>query len=142
MKTQVSILLKHNIFVSSYFKTKVSLYIDGNKNSPIKIKSGRKPYLIELSPGTHVVYFKVHNGLAMIGSKLVFGAFGAGIGAGTGIGGLSTFGALEGADMAPLAIGASRASDNILECSLIEGDTLRISVSPKMSGKAKIKILQ
>ena len=142
MKTQLSILFKNtNAFTTGrilFTKAKVTVYIDGENNPPIILKANRQPQTIELSPGTHRIYFKFNNTLAKLGDQLVGAAVGAGMGMSLS-GAAGVMGALGGAG----TVGSFyRTQDNILDCTLNDGDILHISIHPKRSGKVKIKVLQ
>ena len=135
MKTQLSILFKNNPFTTGHWLwSKISLYFDGNQYNPIVLKSNSSPQLIEITPGPHKIYFKYHNDDIKIFAKLIGLFYGFVFGLLIGVGGLL-------GDIFSGLYGFNKTYENTLECYLNEGDTLRISLHPKMNGKVKVKLL-
>ena len=135
MKTQLSILVKDSIStfnpaMSIIKKTKVTMYIDGNAANPIVMEVSKNPYLIDIVPGTHHIAFEYNNMMGKMASKLVGAAFGSGFGM-----------AGAGSDLVSSIGGYNTVHDNHLNCTLNEGDFLKIQVMPKSNGKVKITLL-
>lgn len=149
MKTQLSILVKDsmstfNPAMSLFSKTKVTMYIDGNTSNPIVLAVNKQPYVIEIAPGNHHITFEYNNVMGKMGAKLVGAAFGAGIGLAAGdfgsVAGAMT-GAGAGSDLFSSIAGYNKVHDNVLDCSLNEGDVLKVQVMPKSNGKVKVTLL-
>lgn len=133
MKTQLSILVKDsmttfNPLLSIFSKTKVTMYLDGNKANPMVLEVNKTPYLIDITPGNHHVEIMYENFLA----KMCYGIMDA-------ISGLFLNGVFEGAPSA--IVGMNKTYENVLDCTLNEGDILKLEAKPNMNGKVKIKIL-
>lgn len=132
MKTQLSILVKDsmstfNPLMSIFTKTKVSMFIDGNKANPIVLQVSKTPHLIDVVPGNHHIEFTYNNILA----KIAFGLYDV-------VFDLMSNGLFGG--VASAVGGTNKTYDNVLDCYLNDGDMLRLEVKPKASGKVKIKI--
>jgi hypothetical protein len=144
MKTQISIQVKNaSIFARPiiFSKAKVNMFIDSADAQPVVLKSRKEPYMVDVTPGEHTVVFtdasaKFKGAI----DKMIGAAFGAGLGLGSGAFG-GVFGAKEGADIMSAVTGTGRVHNNQLQCVLKEGDTLKVKVQPKRSGKVSVKIL-
>lgn len=148
MKTQISIQVKNENWMSRcmsiymsfglFVKAKVNMYIDNPDSKPVILKACKKPYIIDIEPGEHVIAFTAKSKANV--DKLIGGAFAGVIGLGGGITRAAAF-AKGGSDFAAGVMGHSRVQDNLLECSLKEGDLLKIQIQPKRNGAVKIKLL-
>ena len=148
MRTQISIQVKNENWISRcmsiymslglFVKAKVNMYIDDAECKPIVLKARKEPYLIDIDPGEHAIAFTAKSKATV--DKLIGGAVLGTIGMGGG-GYTALTAAQAGADFASGLMGHSRVQDNLLECSLREGDLLKISIQPKRNGVVKIKVL-
>jgi hypothetical protein len=145
MKTQISIQVKNaSIFARPiiFSKAKVNMFIDSADAQPVVLKSRTEPYMVDVTPGEHTVVFtdasaKFKGAI----DKMIGAAFGAGLGLGGGGAFGGAFGAKEGAGIMSAITGTGRVHNNQLQCVLKEGDTLKVKVQPKRSGKVSVKIL-
>lgn len=126
-------------FIEIFKKSKMNVWIDSVDSVPITLTARPQPYEVEIAPGTHIIYFDdpkraSRSKLTALGENLVLGAMGAGIGAASG----GATGAIIGTT---LATSGKRAEvrDNILCCTLADGDELAVTVKP-LSKKVKIKV--
>lgn len=136
MKTQISIQVKNASIFSRTFifsKAKVNVFIDDANAKPIVLKARTAPYMVDVAPGEHTVVF-TDPSAKFKGTidKMMGAAFGLAGGA---------IGAKAGADIVSAITGTGRVQDNQLQCSLREGDVLKVMVQPKRSGKVSVKIL-
>lgn len=150
MKTQISIQVKNENWMSRcmsiyttfglFVKAKVNMYIDNPDSKPVILKACKKPYIIDIEPGEHVIAFTAKSKANV--DKLIGGAVVGAIGLGVG-GGITSAAAFAkgGSDFVAGVMGHSRVQDNLLECSLKEGDLLKIQIQPKRNGVVKIKLL-
>lgn len=147
MKTQISILVKNESllsrfmsflwFINIFKRMPVNLWIDDMNGNPNVLKAHRNPYIVDIEPGYHQLMFtdpraKNKQAFRAVTGAFVGGAFG--LAAGDGL-----FGAAAGAEA---FAGGSTVRDNIVECTLNEGDLLKLSVKPKRNGSVKVKILK
>ena len=102
MKTQISIQVKNENWISRcmsiymglglLMKAKVHVLVDSENAQPIILKARQEPYLIDVEPGTHQIFFfdPKAKGKA-ITDRLVGGFIGGamGLGAGNGISGMA-----------------------------------------------------
>ena len=115
-------------------REKIKLQIDDS--APQIIVPDKKPYIFDVTPGTHTIYFKdeKQKGKKMI-RGLAVGAATAGLGLGAGLG-------LEAAT-AGYSIGKGNTDyDSMLDITVNEGDIVKLSVKTTNSGKVKIKQLK
>lgn len=152
MKTQISIQVKNENWISRCMsiymglgllvKAKVHVFVDSENAQPIILKARKEPYLIDVEPGTHRIFFLDPKAKSKaIADRLFAGFFGAtmGMAAGNGFAGMAM--ASESADFAEGLMGHSKEQDNLLECVLNEGDILKIRIQPKRSGRVAVKLL-
>lgn len=147
MKTQISILVKNESllsrfmsflwFINIFKRMPVNVWIDDGEAAPTVLKASKTPYLIDVEPGYHQILFtdpraKNKQAFGAVTGAFVGGAFG--LAAGDGL-----FGAAAGADA---FAGGSTVRDNVVECTLNEGDVLKLSAKPKRNGSVKVKILK
>lgn len=153
MKTQVSILVKNEPLLSrasgSFFaafntfkKMPVFAVIDDPNAEPLVLKARKEPYDIELAPGSHVIQFidpraEKKAKTMQFWKKAYAGAFLAGASAAGG--GSLIDGALFGA---ATTANKTTVRENYFECTLNQGDEVRISVQIKSNSKVKIKVLK
>lgn len=150
MKTQISIEVKNENWMSRcmsiymslglFVKAKVNMYVDDTSAQPVILKARKEPYLIEVEPGEHRIAFTAKSKANV--DKLLAGAAGGIFGMGLGGNAFHTTAfAREGVDFVSGLMGHNKVQDNLLECSLREGDLLKIRIQPKRNGAVKIKIL-
>lgn len=146
MKTQISILVKNESifsrfmsflwFINIFKKMPVNVWIDDDTTAPKVLKANSEPYVFDVTPGYHAVLVTDPRA----GSKKAFNAVtGAFVGGAMGMAGGST---LAGMAAGAEAFSGSTVRDGVVECTLTEGDVLKISVQPKNNGSVKIKILK
>jgi hypothetical protein len=147
MKTQISILVKNESllsrfmsllwFINIFKRMSVNVWIDDDSVAPQVLKARKEPYVFDVEPGYHAILVtdpraKGKQAFNAITGALVGGSFG--LAAGDGFSG-----AMMGADAFG---GGSQVHDSGVECTLNEGDILKLSVKPKHNGSVKIKILK
>ncbi len=143
MQTQISIKVKNENVISRcmsiwmslglFVKAKVKMYVDSENATPIVLKARKEPYVIDITPGNHVIVFTAKNRSKT--DKLIGNAVGGIFGM---AGGSATFGASVGGDFASAITGGNRIQDNRVDCYLKEGDILKIQIKPKRNGAVKI----
>lgn len=146
MQTQISVLVKNESllsrfmswmwFINIFKKMSVNCFLDGSEEAQV-LKARKEPYLIDVEPGVHEIMFtdpraKSKNAFRSATGALVGGAFGLAAGGSSAISG-----AMIGAQDARTAI-----HDSAVQCTLQEGDVLRLSVKPKNNGSVKVKVLK
>ena len=138
MNTQISVLFKRGFGQNNTklfmldLREKIKLQIDDS--APQIIVPDKKPYIFDVTPGTHTIYFKDEKRKKMI-RGLAVGAATAGLGLGAGLG-------LEAAT-AGYSIGKGNTDyDSMLDITVNEGDIVKLSVKTTNSGKVKIKQLK
>lgn len=140
MNTQISVLFKkelgqNNIKLFMFdFREKIKLQIDNS--APQIIVPDKKPYIFDVAPGTHTIYFKDEKQKSKkILTGLFVGAATAGFGLGAGL-------RLEAA-AAGYSIGRGNTDyDSMLDITVNEGDIAKLRVRTTTSGKVKIKQLK
>ena len=141
MKTQLSILVKKETlmsrmqsflwFINIFLNTSVEVSIDGGPKK--LLPASKKPYLFDVGPGTHEVTFTDPRA----GGKQSYGKF---VNFFLGfIFAVSTDGAIGVSDFDN---GGATVRDGYLECTLNEGDLLKVSARGDRKGGVKIKILK
>ncbi len=140
MNTQISVLFKRGFGQNNTklfmldLREKIKLQIDDS--APQIIVPNKKPYIFDVTPGTHTIYFKdeKQKGKKMI-RGLAVGAATAGLGLGAGLG-------LEAAATG-YSIGRGNTDyDSMLDITVNEGDIVKLRVRTTTSGKVKIKQLK
>ena len=148
MKTQVSILVKGD-FLMWYTnlpfwilskKPYIGMYVDKGPDQGgelVKLKLSKKPYILEVEPGTHEFWFVDSNAG---NKKLIAGA--AKLGVGIALDAFGGFSSMAGPSSA-LDVAASQKviQDNYMHIILNEGDDFKISLKPGRKGAVKIKEL-
>lgn len=131
MNTQISILVKRTF--SDNFMNKVEMQID-NKSSQI-LKASGKPYIFDITPGNHTLYFNDKRQGFKKNIRKAYGClFGLGIGLASGVSGFGeSFGNL---------FGGNKEYNSQIDISVNEGDIVKLSVKTTNSGKVKIKQLK
>ena len=150
MKTQLSILVKNESLFSRFFsllwfinifkKMPVEYSMDEGTFPGTTLTASNKPYLIDVTPGAHRIYFKDPRAASKKGFRKFCGAIvGAVFGFAAGNASTMFLGGAAGADSA----GSTMSDVNIsyLDFTVQDGDILKISVQPKGSGKVKVKVL-
>ena len=145
MKTQISVLVKNEAllsraysffwFINLFKKMDVDMHID-SENNVKRLKASKEPYLIDVEPGAHVILFTDPRAASKQRMRKVTGGF---IGA-------TISGASGGSFLAGGAIGADSVGtsikEDVVECSLNPGDTLKLEVKPRSKGGVKVKMVQ
>ena len=150
MKTQVSILVRNASlyaraktlfwFVNIFKKLPVNVWIDEDPETveapTMVLKASDKPYMIDLAPGHHVLYFTDPKASEKRFTNAVTGA----------LLGATLLGAGGGSMLAGGAIGADLANENSVgvgyaSFELKEGDVFKLSVRPNRNGKINVKQL-
>lgn len=148
MKTQVSIYVKNESLLSKFFsltwfinifrKSSVNAYIDDDEARPVKMKASSNPYIFELEPSAHVIYFRDNAAMG----KRAFNAFtGAAIGGALGLGTGSLLAGTVGTIVGSDAMKGPRIENNVVQFYLNEGEDLRIRIKPKHNGTFSIKVI-
>lgn len=103
----------------------------------VKLKLSKKPYILEVEPGTHEFWFVDSNAG---NKKLIAGA--AKLGVGIALDAFGGFSSMAGTSSA-LDVAASQKviQDNYMHIILNEGDDFKISLKPGRKGAVKIKEL-
>lgn len=148
MKTQISIQVKNENIISrmqsstllSLFKKRtVKVYVDGATEA-LELKARKEPYVLDMEPGQHLLLFEA-KARKNYGAMMMAGAFGAGLGLGGG-GMYEAASFAKGAmDIVSAVDGSNRVKDNQLQCTLREGDILKVCIQPKRNGVVKVKLL-
>lgn len=125
-------------FLHIFDKSTIQVWIDDPESSPIVLKARNAAYTIDLTPGSHTVFFDdplraKRMKLSNLGTNLILGSFAAGVGAGAnGIPG-AVFASTVLADSGSRSI----VRDNVLCCDLNPGDEISVVVKPLMK---KVKV--
>lgn len=142
MKTQVSVTVKNESFLSRMYsflwfinifkKMSVAVIIDGDTEHPHILQARKEPYLLDVTPGQHEILFTDPRAASKSAYKkfanLTYGV----------IGSIATGGAIGVDDFSS----GETVRDNYIQCTLNEGDVLRVSAKPKHNGSVKVKILK
>ena len=141
MKTQLSILVKKETlmshmqsflwFITIFKKTAVEISIDGGPSQ--LLVASKKPYLFDVAPGLHEVTFVDPRA----GGKQAYGKF-TNFFLGF-IFAVSTDGAIGVSDFDN---GGTTVRDGYLQCTLNEGDLLKVSARGDRKGGVKVKVLK
>lgn len=145
MKTTVSILVKNeNLwtkanssllwFVKIFQKSKVLVSINGAE--PCTLVASKEFHEFEVEPGTVTLRFTDPGAKSKARNKAIAGGL-IGFSAGAATGGSGLSGALAGSEAAKSSI-----KEDILECTLQEGDNLKLSCRSKGNGQVKVKVLK
>lgn len=151
MKTQISILVKKEGFLTSSFtvhpiwdrspRSFVKVWIDSENSEPLELVPRKEPYLIDVEPGVHELLFKDGAKKMSLG-KTVKASLAIGLGA-------FAFGATgrlgSAVDMATtIALGSSgkKIEDGYAAFELKEGDVFKLSCQVKdTNGTVRVEAL-
>lgn len=124
-------------FINIFRQMSVDAYIDNPKAKPQRLKARKEPYLIDLTPGAHMIVFVDPTAGEKRLNRYLSGAF-AGFGLGM-VGGLQT--AVDAGSSLGDVFAGKHAQDSIAQFSLQEGEVVKLQVQPKMNGSVNIQYL-
>lgn len=132
METKVTVLFKKGI--GEILDEKVYIQIDNGKAEVYK--SRKEPYVFDVTPGRHTLYFAEASKLR----KATQGAFGAALGFAIG----SNVGAGAASSMASdgFNLFAGKNKNSKLDITVNEGDIVNLKIEITSFGKVKIKVLK
>lgn len=147
MKTQVSILVKNATlytramsllwFINIFRKMPVDVRFDSENATPVRLKAQKEPYIFDVAPGEHELYFTDPKSGGKALSRAITG----------GILGMAVTGATGGSMLAGGAIGADAAYDTAVRdgyagFTLNEGDLLELWCRPTRKGGVKVRAVK
>lgn len=142
MKTQISVLVKNESvfskamtllwFINNFKKSRVNLILDGTTHT---LKASKQMHTFDVAPGSHTLEFlDPKAGQKNFQRKMTGALVGGSLGLATGSG----LGGLEGAAVGT-KVGEAAIQENIVNCTLAEGDHFKVSCKANRKGGIKIK---